>query len=198
MKKLVAGIFAIVAVLCLSLTALAGDIPYCLLYEDEAQIFFAEVTEYKGTYVNVIPVKVVKGDVKLGEEVRYDQATLIGEFSVKKGMAYLFARVDENDYTYIFRVSDYDTQTLDLIDVKPDEGMWGIFETDLNTGEYDKAESARRGRLELSEHSTQISGDLPPLHTKLTKDNTMTYVLCGFGIIALASAIVFIVQKKKK
>ena len=198
MKKLLAGIFAIMAVLCLYVTAYAGDIPESLLCDDESQVFFAEVTEYKDTYVKVIPVKIIKGDVKLGEEVRYDQATLIGEFSVKRDMAYLFAKADENNPTYIFRASDYDTQTLDLIDVKPDEGMFAFFETDLNNGDYDEAESARRERLGLSAQNLQISGELPPLHTKLTKDYTMVYVLCGFGIIAVVSVVVYIVKRKKK
>ena len=46
MKKLISFICIAIILLSMSITALAGSIPEDLLYEDFAQIFFAEVVYY--------------------------------------------------------------------------------------------------------------------------------------------------------
>ena len=150
MKKIISfiGIFAII--LSMSMTALAGSIPEDLLHEDFAQIFFAEVVDtydsYDGTpCIEVIPVNVIKGDVKIGTEqaIVYKNPNTVGDFRVKKGSVYLFTYLDENNPTDIFEVTSYDTSTLKLKNVEGD--MWERFNDYLNEGAYEMAEKERSG-----------------------------------------------------
>ena len=154
MKKLISFVYSIIIILLVSTTAFAGSIPEDLLYNDNAQIFFAEVMDsYKSPdgvpYVEVKPLKVIKGDVKVGygdNEVFYVyyNPNTIGDFKVKNGNVYLFTYFDENNPTDIFDVTSYDTSTLKLKNVSGD--MWKRFEKYLNEGRYLDAEHERIDR----------------------------------------------------
>ena len=149
MKKLITFICITIMLLSMSLTALAGSIPEDLLYEDFAQIFFAEVVYYHPNKekpdIEFSPVKKIKGDVKLGtKQIAYNFNT-VGDFDIKEGNVYLFTYFDENNPTDIFEVSSYDTSTLKLKNVEGD--MWKRFEKYLNEGRYLSAEHERIDRL---------------------------------------------------
>ena len=199
MKKIISfiGIFAII--LSMSMTALAGSIPEDLLHEDFAQIFFAEVVDtydsYDGTpCIEVIPVNVIKGDVKIGTEqaIVYKNPNTVGDFRVKKGSVYLFTYLDENNPTDIFEVTSYDTSTLKLKNVEGD--MWMRFQKYLNNGDYEEAEQERRDRLGLLDELMEDAEKLPPL-----ENNTTEYIVLGAVVVFIvAFAIGFVVKKKRK
>ena len=200
MKKLFSCILTIVILICFSLTAFAGSVPEDLLYEDFSQVFFAEVVECKTTvsgedsYVKVIPVKTVKGDIELGIEAVYEYPRPVGAFTPCKGYAYLFTYFDENNPTYVFRASDYDTKSLELTDIKEDNNMWQQFEEYLNEGRYEKAEAERKARLGSAETDSQISGELPTLHTP---KHTYTFI-CALCLICAAAVIGLVIYKRKR
>ena len=164
MKKLISFICITIMLLSMSLTALAGSIPEDLLYEDYAQIFFAEVVYYHPNKekpdIEFSPVKKIKGDVKLGtKQIAYNFNT-VGDFDIKEGNVYLFTYFDENNPTDIFEVTSYDTSTLKLKNVDGD--MWKRFQKYINDGSYEKAEQERRNRLGLPDEIMEEE-NLPPL-----------------------------------
>ena len=75
MKKIISILSLVAIMLSMSITAFAGSIPEDLLYEDFAQIFFAEVVFYhpdkENPDIELSPVKVVKGDVKTGVKLTW-------------------------------------------------------------------------------------------------------------------------------
>ena len=164
MKKLISFICMTMILLSMSITAFAGSIPEDLLHFDDAKIFFAEVI---GTYntkegvpcIEVMPVKVVKGDVGIGGEkaIVYNNPNTVGDFKVKEGNVYLFTYFDENNPTDIFEVTSYDTSTLKLKNVSGD--MWERFEEYLNDGKYEKAEQDRINKInsQLTEVGDEIT-----------------------------------------
>ncbi len=150
MKKLI-SLFSFMAImLTMSLTVFAGSIPEDLLYEDEAQIFFAEVVYYhpdkENPDIEFSPVKKIKGDVKIGTKQIAYQPNTVGDFDIKVGSVYLFTYFDENNPTDIFETTTQDTKTLKIKNTDGD--MWKRFEEYLNEGSYEKAELRRLGRLE--------------------------------------------------
>lgn len=174
MKKLISFICMTMILLSMSITAFAGSIPEDLLHFDDAKIFFAEVI---GTYntkegvpcIEVMPVKVVKGDVGIGGEkaIVYNNPNTVGDFKVKEGTVYLFTYFDENNPTDIFEVTSYDTSTLKLKNVEGD--MWMRFQKHLNNGDYEEAEQERRERLGLLDELMEDAEKLPPLENNITE-----------------------------
>ena len=152
MKKL---IYFVLVMLSVSVTAYAGSIPEDLLSSDNAQIFFAEVKDVyypdgEKPYVEVLPWKIIKGEVTMHPEIRvvYYNPNEVGDFKVKRGENYLFTYFDENNPTDIFQVTSYDTSTLKLKNVQGD--MWKRFEQYLNEGRYLEAEQERVNRKNAS------------------------------------------------
>ena len=90
MKKCM--VFVVTMALLMAMTSLlvfAGDVPESLLYSDDAQIFFGEVTAYrpnaKNPTVTVSPLAVIKGDVEENTERIYHKPNPIGDFLVLEG-----------------------------------------------------------------------------------------------------------------
>ena len=151
MKKTTVLFMFVIMVLLSGTLAFAGSIPEDLLHDDNAQLFFAEVIKtYTPSgdkpYVEVKPVKVIKGDVRIGREqvIVYYNPNTVGDFDVKFGNVYLFTYFDENNPTDIFEVTSYDTSVLKLKNVEGD--MWKRFEKYLNEGRYEEAEQERIDR----------------------------------------------------
>lgn len=144
-------IFISVAILMFSLsgTVFAGSVPEDLMHYDGAQIFFGEIIDYAPNaakpHVSVCPVKKIKGDIKTGTKLVYENANVVGDIDIKLGNIYLFTYFDENNPTDIFEVTSYDTKTLKLKNVIGD--MWERFEKYLNEGKYEKAEQDRIDKL---------------------------------------------------
>ena len=165
MKKIISFIGIIAIIFSTALTAFAGSIPEDLLHEDFAQIFFAEVVYYhpdkENPDIELSPVKVVKGDVKIGGKLTYYNPNTIGDFKVKEGNVYLFTYFDENNPTDIFEVTSYDTSILKLKNVEGD--MWMRFQKYLNNGDYEEAEQERRERLGLLDELMEDAENLPPI-----------------------------------
>ena len=158
MKKIISILSLVAIMLSMSITAFAGSIPEDLLYEDFAQIFFAEVVYYhpdkENPDIELSPVKVVKGDVKTGVKLTYYNPNTVGDFKVKEGNVYLFTYFDENNPTDIFEVTSYDTSTLKLKNIEGD--MWKRFEQYLNEGRYLGAEQER---LDKQNEGLPIEGE---------------------------------------
>jgi len=179
MKKII-GLISIIAItLLMSITALAGSIPEDLLHSDDAQIFFAEVVnEYQPNgdkpYIEVLPVKVIKGDVNVGKDrvIVYYNPNTVGDFKVKEGNVYLFTYFDENNPTDIFEVTSYDTSTLKLKNVEGD--MWERFNDYLNEGAYEMAEKERSG-IGKQISFMEFLHEGPPLSSLEVKKVTLRY-----------------------
>ena len=137
------------ALLSVSVTAFAGDIPESLLENDDAQVFFGEVTacdlESEQPGVEVLVVKAVKGEVNAEEAAIYMNPYPVGDFEMKEGNIYLFTYYDLYNPTYIFETTSCDTQTLELQNAPGD--MWARFEQYLNEGRYEEAEQRRVDKL---------------------------------------------------
>lgn len=176
------------------ITALAGDVPECLLSDDSAQIFFAELVSVDlfgdGTGTTVKPVKKVKGDVSVGEEKIYQNPEFVGDFNAKAGNVYLFAYTDEANPLYIFEVDSYDTGTLKITGVSGQE-MWERFLGYLHDGDYEAAEKERLAAAGIAE--TEEITELPPIKSY----NLEIYGVISIGVAAIAFFIWTKVSKKK-
>ena len=157
MKKTLLIILALLSFLMFSITVFAGDVPEGLLSNDNAQVFFGEVLNYNDNTVTVCPRVKIKGDVLTGTKQIYDKPCPVGNFKVIAGNVYLFTYFDENNETYIFEVTSYDTATLKLKGIQGD--MWERFQKYLNDGEYEKAEQERIDKINatLTEEGDEIS-----------------------------------------
>jgi len=148
MRKLVAFLCITMILLSISTTVFAGSIPEDLLHSDDAQIFFAEVISYdpnkKNPDIEVMPTKVIKGDVKTAKRQVYQNPNPVGLFRVTVGKVYLFTYFDKNNPTDIFDVTSYDTSKLKLKNTTGE--MWERFEKYLNEGRYLDAEHERIDR----------------------------------------------------
>ncbi|MBQ6894636.1 MAG: hypothetical protein IJN40_03985, partial [Clostridia bacterium] len=152
MKKIIGIVLIVTIVFSFSQVALAGSIPEDLLHSDDAQIFFAEVVFYhpnkKNPDIEIVPLKIIKGDVKKGGKLTYYNPNVVGDFDVRPDNVYLFTYFDENNPTDIFEVTSYDTASLKLINTEGD--MWERFEKYLNEGKYEKAQKERVDRINES------------------------------------------------
>ena len=161
MKKIISFLSIIAIMLSMTFTVFAGSIPEDLLHSNDAQIFFAEVVYYhpnkENPDIELSPVKVIKGDVKLGGKLTYYNPNTVGDFKVREGNVYLFTYFDENNPTDIFEVTSYDTSTLKLKNVEGD--MWMRFQKHLNNGDYEEAEQDRINKInsQLTEVGDEIT-----------------------------------------
>lgn len=149
MKKILSLFCFIVILLSITQVVFAGDVPESLLYEDGAKIFFAELTashlDAERPYVEVSPVNVIKGNVKIGLNERAYNVNTMGDFELEVGQVYLVTYFDEANPTDIFETTSQNTKTLKLKHITGD--MWERFEAYLNEGEYEKAESKRQAKM---------------------------------------------------
>ncbi len=149
MKKIIGIVLIVIIVFSFSQIAIAGSIPEDLLHSDDAQIFFAYVSFYypdkEKPYIQVVPTKVIKGDLHTGGMLTYGNPNVVGDFDIKPGNVYLFTYFDENNPTDIFEVTSYDTASLKLKNTEGD--MWKRFEKYLNEGKYEKAQKERIDRI---------------------------------------------------
>ena len=172
MKKLLFCFISLVLLFTLSTTAFAGDVPEMLCFDD-GQIFFAKITDYneEKSSIEMIPVKTIKGDVKLGETISFNSSYILGDFTVKNNKAYLILFFPDNK-PYIIRTTSYYTGNILLPDLKQD-GMWGRLQTFLNDGTYDDLEIKRQSKYDIVNAKMQIEGKLPKLDNPI--NNTFNY-----------------------
>ena len=204
MKKLLFCFISLVLIFILSTTTLAGSCPEDL--KVEGQIFFAQIIEYnknedeKKSTVELIPVKIIKGEVKLGEQFCYAKAIPMGDFEIENNKVYLITYYDEVNPTYIFRSTSYDTKELDLPDVNQYD-MWNRFQSYLNDGTYDKLETQRQEKLGVLDTKMQIEGELPELDNPLNNPNNNLYsifIILIITVIIISLLILIKFAKKKK
>lgn len=142
MKRMIALLTVLMCmVMILPLTALAGDIPESLLYEEGSQIFFGEVLSYhpnkENPDIEVWIAAKIKGNVNEGSKQVYTHPDPVGDFKVREGKVYLFTYYEGDNYIDFFEVTTYHTRTLKVRHV---EGpMWERFEQYLNEGKYGEA-----------------------------------------------------------
>ena len=101
MKKMLSIFCFIIILFSMAPVVFAGDVPESLLYEDGAKIFFAELTvshlDAEKPYVELLPVTVIKGDVKIGLNERAYNVNTMGDFELEVGQVYLV--------TYLMRLT---------------------------------------------------------------------------------------------
>ncbi len=155
MKKLTVLLTAIITsiiMMCSGMNALAGDVPESLT-ESKAQVYFGKIAEIGNSteingfevydYIEVMPVAVIKDNVTQGEKIRYDKIKYNFHYNGKPqiGEIYLFAYYDENNPLECFCVTEYNTNTLQLVgvDQNDENNMWFRFQKYLNEGKYGEA-----------------------------------------------------------
>lgn len=196
MKRLFGFICITVMILSMSMTALAGDIPESLIWNDEAQIFFGEVIDYypdkDEPSISVSPVKKIKGDVNIGSKQTYLKPNPMGGAEIVEGNVYLCVYYDEVNPFDIFEVTSYDTKTLKVKGIQGD--MWERFQEYINNGEYERAELERTGN-QASEESEYSK--LPPINSGnyIIFQNIMFAWVLPF-IIGAILRLIFIKWKK--
>lgn len=171
----------------------AGMVPEDILHNDEAKLFFAKIVSYQqdgeNPYIEVYPVKKIKGDVNLGVNQIYYKAIPVGEIDIKKNNVYLVASLGEGTETYMFKATSYDTETLKIEGNKSE--LWQRFEDYLNEGRYENAEAERLERAGLPVTATELD-ELPPL---VVSDYNVYKVIIGVvcSVIVIA-VIVFVIR----
>lgn len=202
MKRLFGFICITVMILSMSMTALAGDIPESLIWNDEAQIFFGEIIDYypdkDEPSISVSPVKKIKGDVNIGSKKTYLKPNPMGGAEIVEGNVYLCVYYDEVNPFDIFEVTSYDTKTLKVKGIEGD--MWERFQEYINNGEYERTELERTG-IEPSEVDEE---KLPPLKSPYANfiywfiyNSKVAYTIGTIIVIAIVIGAVLIIKKKK-
>lgn len=155
MKKLTVFLTIIITsiiMMCGGMSAFAGDVPESLT-ESKAQVYFGRIekmgnsSEVNGfevyDYIEVMPVEAIKDNVTQGEKIRYNMVEYNFHYKGKpqSDEIYLFAYYDENNPLECFCVTAYDTDTLRIVGVNPNDenNMWFRFQKYLNEGKYGKA-----------------------------------------------------------
>lgn len=163
MKKIL--LISITVFFVFYICASAGSIPEDLLHEDKALVFFGELISLnEESYVEVKPVKKIKGEVELGEKKIFFEPFFgfkHGSSTAPKiGTIYLFAYFDENNPIYIFKASTMDTKTLQLEGIGSAQ-MWNRLEEYLNEGRFEEAEKERQNKKssDFKEQSESIKTD---------------------------------------
>lgn len=161
MKKIVSLLGVIAILLAMSVSALAGDVPECLLGEDGAKVFIgrvdgrttlAEATlpyeENKVLYIDITPIYKYKGEVEIGVSQTYTKPNF-GSFIPEKGKEYLFGYLDENNLS-IYEIKSRDYKGIKLVNSNKYDIVQRL-EDYLNDGAFAMAEQER------STLGTQIS-----------------------------------------
>ncbi len=173
MKKILSLILAALLMLSFCVTAFCWSVPYDIAYDDSAKLYFA-VTEKVIPSENaalVRPVKLIKGDLPLGE------LHLVRDITsgvLIPGNVYIFASVEEGIHpTYVFSPTSYDTATLSFKDKNSNNE--DIIEN-INSGYYKKADDKRidAKNNEISEKVRYSLAEILELCEDYTEDVTVT------------------------
>ncbi len=188
MKKFILSGCILVLTFLSNFSVFAGSIPEDMLSDDKAQMFFAKLVSYSPnddgeTKANLIPTKIIKGDVKLGESLWYDKSTKCGDFTVKIGDEYLFLYYDEHNPTYFLKTSTQDTKTLKFQGTNGD--MWKRLEQYLNEGKFEEAEIKRKQSINQLHPEKEETPKFP-----------VFYTLSGFAVFVIV--VILIIKKKSK
>ncbi len=191
MRKCIIAILIVLTIL--NILVFAGSIPEDAVYDEKAEVFFAKLVSYRPngegeTEVNLIPTRVIKGDIALGESVWYDEPAQIGDFVVTMGEEYLFLYFDENNPTCFFKTTSQDTKTLKLENTTGD--MWDRLEEYFNEGKFEEVaeESQQKKALAKTEPLSAAEPDAK-------RNNKIPYYI-AIGV-ALAVAFGGVVLKGK-
>ena len=147
MKKVVS---ILIALLALSTTVFAGDVPEALLYEDGAKVFIGTVENYTTKNIpaspytiidkiEVIPTEKIKGEVEIGKKETYQKCH--SSLTLEPNTEYLFGYFDENNF-YIYEIEEKDEKHIKLIG-SDDHDMTQRLEDYLNDGTFALAEHER-------------------------------------------------------
>ena len=120
MKKIISFVGIITIMLSMTLTALAGDVPEALGYEDEAQIFIGTLKDFKIDNssspkvqdVQVIATHKIKGDVPINELQTYELC-YFGKVTPEKDTEYLFGWLADNS-VWVYEIESYDEKNIKL------------------------------------------------------------------------------------
>ncbi|MBR3767324.1 MAG: hypothetical protein IKL10_03675 [Clostridia bacterium] len=142
MKKLFSIIISLILLLLLSTSAFAWSVPGDLYSDDNVTIYFAEVINMYPSFnkVSVIPTKIIKGDVPLGQLKIADTSHQI----LIPGNTYIFASFNDDVNNYVFFPDSYDTDTLKLSD-KTD--IDNDIEIPINSGKYKESDNKRIDKI---------------------------------------------------
>ncbi len=143
MKKFICAILTLITFFAMSFSALAGSVPYDLAEYDDAVIYFGQVKKvfYGEQQAAVKPVKVIKGDVPINDELKLVK---IGYQPLIAGNTYIFASFAAPSETYIFFPDSYDTETLHLSERS---AFYDEVEERINSGRYKDTDNLRIDRI---------------------------------------------------
>ena len=143
MKKFVCMLLTLIIFFTIPFVAFAGDVPYALAENDEAEIYFGQIkkTYYIERQAVVKPIKVIKGDVPIDGTLVLEN---IGISPVITGNTYIFARFSDTGESYILYPDSFDTATLKVADRS---AFADEIEEKINSGRYKETDNQRIDRI---------------------------------------------------
>lgn len=203
-KKIFYCVISLIVLFSSMIVCYAGDIPESLLSNDNAQVYFGEIKSVDGEHITVIQRQNIKGDFTKDGEVTY--AKFVFTDAPEVGKQYLCGFLDDNNPVYIWEVTSFDTNTLEI---KNDDDMSKRMQEYLNNGDFVEKEQERvlgmdesSATLPLIEEdttvpSTNIENQTPTNSSTRADDNNSTILVWIFcGCLAIGLVILFGIKRK--
>ncbi len=206
LKKLLLCILTLVALFSISMVCFAGDIPECLLNNEDSQVYFGEVKSVDGDEITVIQFQNIKGEFSEGSEITYPEFSFT--ISPIVGEIYLCGYTDENNPLRIWEVTSLNTKELKL---KNTSDMSKRMQEYLNDGKFEEKEERLLKIAENKEVESTIEAtttevlvtDIGTVEPILTDANTqvsnISIFIMIFGVILIgAVGILLLLWRKQK
>lgn len=132
----------------------AGDIPESLLNNDTAQVYFGEISDIDDESITVIQRQNVKGNFSEGSEQVYEDYLFEDPII---GKTYLCCFLDEQNPLYIWEVSSFDLNELEIIDESKEFEMTKRMQKYLNDGVFTEKEQERLVNLAINNTAEMIN-----------------------------------------
>lgn len=132
----------------------AGDIPESLLNNDTAQVYFGEISDIDDESITVIQRQNVKGNFSEGSEQVYEDYLFEDPII---GKTYLCCFLDEQNPLYIWEVSSFDLNELEIIDESKEFEMTKRMQKYLNDGMFTEKEQERLVNLAINNTAEMIN-----------------------------------------
>lgn len=132
----------------------AGDIPESLLNNDNAQVYFGEISDIDDESITVIQRQNVKGNFSEGSEQVYEDYLFEDPII---GKTYLCGFLDEQNPLYIWEVSSFDLNELEIIDESKEFEMTKRMQKYLNDGMFTEKEQERLVNLAINNTAEMIN-----------------------------------------
>lgn len=136
-----------------------------MISDDNAQVYFGEIKSVDGDRITVIQRQNIKGSFSKDGEITYAEFRFTDV--PKVGKQYLCGFLDDNNPVYIWKVTGFDTNTLEI---KNDDNMSQRMQEYINNEDFAKKEQERVTDIEKS------NATLSPIEKDTTPSSTNTKI----------------------